>query len=102
MAKDENLDIVVPSIRRASHKGDQPAQEEVDEGEEHGSGLLSERLDPTKALLTGLIKVSVPFMIPDRRPGPPCIRRCVDRDCRLSAAAIALADRDGARRSRER
>jgi hypothetical protein len=42
MAKDEDLDIVVPSIRRASHKGDQPAEEQVDEGEEHGSSLLSD------------------------------------------------------------
>jgi len=61
MAKDEDLDIVVPSIGRASHEGDQPAEEQVDEGQEHGSSLLSERPDPTKALLTGLIRVSVPF-----------------------------------------
>jgi hypothetical protein len=52
MAKDEDLDIAAPSPRRASHKGDQPAQEQVDEGEKHGSSLLSERPDPTKALLT--------------------------------------------------
>jgi len=40
MAKDEDLDIVVPSIGRASHEGDQPAEEQVDEGQEHGSSLL--------------------------------------------------------------
>jgi hypothetical protein len=57
MAKDEDLDIVVSSIQRASRKGDQPAQEQVDEGEEHGSSLPSERPDPTEALLTGLIRV---------------------------------------------
>jgi hypothetical protein len=61
MAKDEDLDIVAPSIRRASHKGDQPAQEQVDEGEKHGSSLLSERPDPTKALLTGSIRAFVPL-----------------------------------------
>jgi hypothetical protein len=66
MAKDEDLDIVAPSIRRASHKGDQPAQEQVDEGEKHGSSLLSERPDPTKALLTGSIRVSVPLRMTDR------------------------------------
>jgi hypothetical protein len=66
MAKDEDLDIVVPSIRRASRKGDQPAQEQVDEGEEHGSSLPSERPDPAKALLTGLIRVSVPFRASDQ------------------------------------
>ena len=53
VAKDEDLDIVVSGIGSASHEGDQPAQEQVGEGEEHGSSLLSRRRpDPTKALLT--------------------------------------------------
>jgi Protein of unknown function (DUF664) len=40
MAKDEDLDIVVPGIGGASHEGDQAAEEQIDEGEEHGSSLL--------------------------------------------------------------
>jgi hypothetical protein len=36
MAKDENLDVVVPAVRRAGRKDDQAAQEQVDEREEHG------------------------------------------------------------------
>jgi hypothetical protein len=40
MAKDEDLDIVVPSIGSASHEGDQAAEEQIDEGEEHGPSLL--------------------------------------------------------------
>ena len=36
MAKDENLDVVVPAVRRAGRKDDQAAQEQVDESEEHG------------------------------------------------------------------
>ncbi len=41
MAKNEDLDIVVPSIGGAFHKGDQPAEEQVEEGQEQGSSLLS-------------------------------------------------------------
>jgi hypothetical protein len=54
MAKDEDLDIVVPGIRRASHEGDQPAQEQVDEGEEHGvEPPFGRRPDPTKRCSLG-------------------------------------------------
>jgi hypothetical protein len=42
VAKDEDLDIVVASIGRASQEGDQPTEEQVDDGEEHGSSLLSD------------------------------------------------------------
>jgi hypothetical protein len=42
MVKHEDLDIVVPTIGRASHEGDQPAEDQVDEGEERGSSLLSD------------------------------------------------------------
>jgi hypothetical protein len=36
MAKDENLDVVLPTVRGAGRKDDQTAQEQVDECEEHG------------------------------------------------------------------
>jgi hypothetical protein len=36
MTKDENLDVVLPTVRRAGRKDDQTAQEQIDEREEHG------------------------------------------------------------------
>jgi hypothetical protein len=83
VAKDEDLDIVVPGIVGASRKGDQAAQAQVDEGEEHGSSLLSERPDPTKALLTDPISVSVPFML------AACyLHHSVGRHCRPASSRL--------------
>jgi hypothetical protein len=40
MTKDQNLDVVVPILGRAGRERDQPAQQQVEDGEEHGNGLL--------------------------------------------------------------
>ena len=55
MAKDEDLHVVRPSLRRPSPT-DHSTEEPVDQGEEHGLSLLPDRrTDPTKALLTAVI-----------------------------------------------
>jgi hypothetical protein len=41
MAKHEDLDVVVSSFGRAGRKGNKPAKQQVDESQEHGSGLPS-------------------------------------------------------------
>jgi hypothetical protein len=55
MAKDEDLHVVRPSLRRPVPT-DRSTEEPVDQGEEHGLSLLPDRRrDPTKALLTAVI-----------------------------------------------
>jgi hypothetical protein len=40
MTKDQDLEIVVPILGRAACECDQPAQQQVEDSEEHGTGLL--------------------------------------------------------------
>jgi hypothetical protein len=55
MAKDENLDVVLPAVRRTCRKDDQTAQEQVDEAKSMDESPSDRRPDPTNVLAIRMI-----------------------------------------------
>jgi hypothetical protein len=52
MTKDQDLDVPVAILGGAACERDQPAQQQVEDSEEHGTGLLrNRRSDPTNVLI---------------------------------------------------